>query len=433
LSFKVYRRRWYILALFSWFSAMQCLVWITWSPIANNAKKVFGWNDDTIALLVNWGPILFLPVSPLSAWIVDTKGLRAAVLLGTGLTFGGAALRLLLPFERLKSDGALWSVHVGHMLNAAAGPVAMGAVVKLSQEWFPPQERTLSTAIGGCANNLGMAAGFLLGPLLVQHASFPEIENLLWVHAALTGPTFLLALLYFPSQPPTPPSATASEPRDASDFWPDMRALMRHRPFWLLVIPYGITAGVYNGWSALLEVNMDNLGLSQNVAGVMGFSATLAGVVGGVILGALVDRLRRMKLFMLVLFGAAAVFFFWFALACEGYLPDSELMLITLATMGGLFLTSTTPLFYELSVEVTHPIAQGTVGSVLTAGNNLGALLFLFVPLEALGTRWINWVQAGVCGGALLVLLFFPEDYVRFDQDQAKAEAAAEKQRSIQA
>ena len=73
-NFEVYRRRWYILFVFSICSALNGMKWNTWGPIQGTSQVVFGWSDTTITLMVAWGPIVyiisFLPIS----WLMDTKG-----------------------------------------------------------------------------------------------------------------------------------------------------------------------------------------------------------------------------------------------------------------------------------------------------------------------------------------------------------------------
>ncbi len=56
----VYRRRWYILILFSLVAATQGGIWNTWGPIAASSECVFGWSDATVALMTNWGPITYI-------------------------------------------------------------------------------------------------------------------------------------------------------------------------------------------------------------------------------------------------------------------------------------------------------------------------------------------------------------------------------------
>ena len=58
---KVYKTRWYILAVFSIVAALNNLIWNTWGPIQGTSQVVFGWDSTTITLLAaDWGPISFV-------------------------------------------------------------------------------------------------------------------------------------------------------------------------------------------------------------------------------------------------------------------------------------------------------------------------------------------------------------------------------------
>ena len=62
-----------------------------------------------------------------------------------------------------------------------------------------------------------------------------------------------------------------------------------------------------------------------------------------------------------MLCGVSAVFFLWFTLACQQYVSNSTLALYFSSVLGGFFLNGSIPLFYELGVETTYPIAEGEV------------------------------------------------------------------------
>ena len=71
---KVYKRRRYILFVFTLTSIVSNLMWNTWGPIQRPCRVVFGWETWTVLLLSSFGsigPILgFIP----STWLMDTKG-----------------------------------------------------------------------------------------------------------------------------------------------------------------------------------------------------------------------------------------------------------------------------------------------------------------------------------------------------------------------
>ena len=74
-SCSVYKRRWYILTIFSLIAGVQAAAWNTWGPITGSAEDVFGWSDGTIALLENWGPIAYILSFLFFSWLMDVKGM----------------------------------------------------------------------------------------------------------------------------------------------------------------------------------------------------------------------------------------------------------------------------------------------------------------------------------------------------------------------
>ena len=95
LAIVVYKRRWYILMIFSLISTTQGFVWSTWGPIATSANDAFGWTDADIALLAIWGPVCYILGAPLFSWLQNSKGLRWATVLEGGLVTAGAGLRCI--------------------------------------------------------------------------------------------------------------------------------------------------------------------------------------------------------------------------------------------------------------------------------------------------------------------------------------------------
>lgn len=71
---KSYKRRFYILFLFSLISFCQYCAWNTYGPIATTAKSVFGWSNTQIAVLASMDPITYLCTMHFFSWMMDEKG-----------------------------------------------------------------------------------------------------------------------------------------------------------------------------------------------------------------------------------------------------------------------------------------------------------------------------------------------------------------------
>ena len=98
-------------------------------------------------------------------------GVLPSVVLGVTLVVAGHVLRTLT-FDGGALSTALFVL--SYVLNAESGPVAMGAVRRLSEAFFPPDQCATATAVMAEATLLGVAGAMLFGPLIVQ-AAVPEM------------------------------------------------------------------------------------------------------------------------------------------------------------------------------------------------------------------------------------------------------------------
>jgi FLVCR family MFS transporter len=361
---QLYSARFWVAGVFSCFAFMQGLCWAIPGPISSAYITLYGSSDplftaSTVQLFVNLGPIFYLPFSlPMALWMDLPGGVRLSTLLSILLVSLGQLLRTLATDA---SQGSLAMLYASFIANATAGPVAMSAVGKISEAWFAPKERATATAVMAEANLLGVAAAQLVGPLIVQTASWAELghyNNLLLGCCCLT---LLAALLYFPAHPPSPPSTSASAVKrnEAAMSLKVMLAsvaqLLRSRNFLVLALAYGMTTGMFGSWSTVLSINLS--GCSATLVGWLSFSMTVAGGLGGIVAGLVVDRFRSLKRLLVALVAQAGLCFSLFALLCAGAwpgmtvcLPDGSSgpgmgLLFTLGMLGGLFLNSCIPLF----------------------------------------------------------------------------------------
>uniref|UniRef100_A0A2C9K2I1 Major facilitator superfamily (MFS) profile domain-containing protein n=1 Tax=Biomphalaria glabrata TaxID=6526 RepID=A0A2C9K2I1_BIOGL len=169
-TLKVYKRRWYVLLMFSLYCFTQSAVWNTWGPISSSSKEAFSWSDATIAWLNNWGPGAYVVFGLFFPWLLQVKGLRWAVVPSMLCIFIGTVCRVITSDK----DSATILIHIGQFLNGVAGPIS-GATPTLSSIWFPADERIIATSIASSISALGSALPFVLGPLLVT--DFPPNLN----------------------------------------------------------------------------------------------------------------------------------------------------------------------------------------------------------------------------------------------------------------
>ena len=90
-----------------------------------------------------------------------------------------------------------------------------------------------------------------------------------------------------------------------------------------------------------------------------------------------------------------------------------------LCIAGGIVVNGTVPIFYELAVDSSYPIAEGLTTSVLTVANNIGGLIFLLLPTLGLKIgNWVNLSVGGACVLSVVCMLLFNGKLNRFQEDE---------------
>lgn len=452
--------RWVALAVFASVSCTQCIVWFTFSASAPSFfETFFGISRSELDLLLNYGPIVYLPVAPFVAWLLTCRnGLRKTVLFGAVLVCLGACVRIgpcvVSAPKRFALPSRVW-LHVGQALNAAAGPVAMSPVSLLSAKWFPTREQTTATSIAFLSNVGGMAVGFLAGPALVRTAA--EAPRFIYFEAGLGVLVLVLSIFFFPNdrsedeeevedRPPSPPplsvQATADEQtplqqqrpsqQQKQSFVRGLLACLKDPSVMLAVLAAGIQSGIYSSWTGLLQQILEPLNYTPAQAGWFGFCSTAGTVVGALLIGFVADRWfaprRRMKAMLLVIWAACVLLFLWFTLSLPSPMSAKPLIPSVTATIGisvgagGLFQGAIDPPLYELAAEASFPVHESTSASLTTFIWNLATLIMLFVAPH-IRVELYNTMLTCSFAFCMLLTLVMREKYKRRD---AKTKVANE-------
>ena len=447
--YKLYPQRFYVLFVFSFLAFNQCIIWLTFSPIARNAEAYYNITDSTVDLLLNWGPIAFIPCLPLTYVLLNKNhGLRSCVLLLAVVDFLGALCRVVPSVLTTPSSPNFRSIslpflHLGQFLNAACGPLVMAPVSQLSCLWFAPHERTRATTIAINANNFGSTVGFIISPYLV---SLPEhVPRLLYLHLGLAFVACVLALLYFPAQPPTAPSAAAELLRDDAinpttrHNWrtlvKDVGTCFSTPSFVLLASAGGLLYGTMGAWNGLFDVILKPQNYSEAQAGWIGFITSIAGITGGLFLSSVADARRfqhSLKTFILIGFTGCLLSIVWFELSVQSLFYDQPILPSTFVTiamstgLSGLFAGAAASLVYEAVAEIMYPLPESLSASILVQGMNLVSLVFLFVAPNR--DKLVNFMVLVVVVVCIIAVILTRFTYRRRDEDERKRLEAEQSQ-----
>lgn len=194
-------------------------------------------------------------------------------------------------------------IYIGHLVTMLPSFIPNGGPPLVSSTWFPPNERTTATAIGTLAANFGAALAFFIGPSMIPktfdnsgnsnlNLTDKEIRLIevrlgyyFYLQTGLAALLFGCLAVYFPAEPPLPPSIAAVTRKGTEISYKEgFKLLIRNRSYWLLVFVLAASFGIYFGWTSVLDVAVQPFNISEKTSGWLGTGGSLAGIISGIII-----------------------------------------------------------------------------------------------------------------------------------------------------
>ncbi|XP_072394876.1 uncharacterized MFS-type transporter C09D4.1-like isoform X2 [Diabrotica undecimpunctata] len=371
---KAYTRRWLIMFLFIYYACINAIQWIEYSSITHIVVKYY--NVSTLA--VDWTSTIYMSLYPVlvipASYIIDKKGLRTAGIIGCIGTLIGTSIKVF----SIRND--LFSiVLLGQSIVAASQLVIICLPPKLAAIWFKASEVSTACSLGVFGTQVGCAIGYILPPLIVKDGDVEQIGSqlkiLCWLLAGSMVPVTIVVLVYFPKEPPLPPSNAQALLRlnkqefDTSVFFKSIKKLFLNRGFVIHMVAYSINIAVFSAVGTLLNQFILQFfeGDYEN-AGWMGFVMVISGTVGSIIFGILLDKTHKYKEITLFIYfcSAVSVGFLMFTLKYR-----QKLMTYFSCALVGLFTNAYMPVGFELAIELTFPSEECTTSGILLASTQI--------------------------------------------------------------
>uniref|UniRef100_A0A6G1SHD3 Putative MFS-type transporter C09D4.1 n=1 Tax=Aceria tosichella TaxID=561515 RepID=A0A6G1SHD3_9ACAR len=432
-----YKIRWLVLAIFCSHSAINSFQWIQYSSITNIITTYYGVSNLLVNLTSLVYMVTYIPFIIHASLMLERVGLRYAVCLGAAGTAVGAIIKFQLASS--PTTTAFWGLMVGQTIVALSQLYIISIPPLLAAVWFPDHQVSTATGIGVFGNQLGIALGFIVPPLVVSGSGTSketlghELNQLSLGVTTLSCLIFILALAFFKDKPPKPPGSAslhaetqmleqhqANNQSDADkDTFKSIKELCEDRDFQLLTLSYGINVGCFYAVSTVLnQMVAKSWPNPDDLAGTLGLLIVVSGMLGSVMCGQLLDRTHAFKVIIVLIYLLSLVSMIIFTLVLRlgtGPWP----LYIASATLG-FFMTGYLPLGFEFAAEITYPHPANTPAGLL----NLSAQVFgvvltysssLIVDQES-GDLWAN-IFLSVC---LVVGLLFTA-IMRADLKRQKA------------
>jgi MFS family permease len=391
-SVKVYPWRWMILVLFMLVAAANQLAWITFAPVTTESAAYFGRSELMIGMLSMVFMIVYVLIALPSAWIIDTRGFKAAVGIGAVLTAVGAIGRGLC------ARSFKW-VFIFQVLIAVGQPLVIGSITKLAARWFPEKERATAAGLGTLAIYLGILVGLVLTPVLLSRYGMTWML-LNWGVCALAAAFFFITLTR--ERPPTPSAALGTDERTL--VFDGLKRMFMDNSFVILMVVFFVGLGMFNGVTTWIEQIIRPRGFTSSQAGVTGGLMLVGGIVGAVVIPVVSDTRRRRKPFILLSLAGLLP-----GLAGIAFARNYGWLLIS-SFFFGFFLLSSGPVGFQYGAEISRPAPEGTSNSFLILMGQVSGILFIYF-MDAMkaadGSMTVPLLCLMGCTAACLALSLF--------------------------
>lgn len=146
---RLYRRRWLMLFLFGAVSASNASMWLQYGIIGNIFTSFYDVDSSAIDWLSTIYLLTYVPLVLPVLWLLDTRGIREVVLVGSALNCIGAWVKIGSAHPDM-FPVAFW----GQFLCAVATVFVLGIPSFLASTWFGEQEVSSACSIGVLGNQV---------------------------------------------------------------------------------------------------------------------------------------------------------------------------------------------------------------------------------------------------------------------------------------
>jgi MFS family permease len=205
----------------------------------------------------------------------------------------------------------------------------------------------------------------------------------------------LLLLLFLRERPPGEPRHVSGEA--PFRFLPGLKHILSLRDMQIVLLVFLVGLGAFNAISTCIDQICQLKGFSIEQTSMVGGILMVAGIIGGLTLPPLSDRLKRRKAFLILAMAGIVP-----ALIAMTVAASYPVVLLGAFVFGFFLLGAGGPVGFQYSAEICRPAPESTSqGLILLVGqvsgilfvlgmNTIGVipLLWLFVLLAVAGVGW---------------------------------------------
>ena len=353
--------RWVIIFSVIPILAVNQIFWLTFAPISSYAAEFYHVSPLAISVLSMSFMIVYILFNFPASWVIDTKGFKASMMIGT-LMMAVFGLMRGLVYKNFVL------VIVAQMGVAIAQPFLSNSITKLAATWFPVNERATASGLGSMAGYLGMIIAMILTPVLYGKCQMGKLMMIYSIIAIVCAAIFVIFVRDRKNIPPDVLGANAN-----SFSFKDVKAVMKKSDFKILMLNLFIALGMFNAFMTWVEDLLRPRGITSEQAGIIGGAVVIVGLVGAIFLPAMSDKFRERRGFLKWCIVIAIP-----ALLGITFLPKYWMILVAAAVLG-FFVMGVGPIAFQYGAEVSYPVAEGTSYGLLMIMGQISGIIFILL------------------------------------------------------
>ncbi len=350
---------WAVLMAYFGVAAMCQMLWLNLAPLVSFLQTKYNVSELAVSSLLLSFPLLYVLLSIHSGTMIDKKGYRFVIILGSVISCVFACVRIF--------DDNFYILVIGQTGIAIGQPYIINGISKLVSDWFDKEQSAMATGIGTAGMLIGMALGMGLTPALNESMGFSATMMV------FAGISIILTLIFIFVGTENNREKIKTVSMSAMK---EIRSLFKSRNLTVLFIICFFALGFFNGLTTWLEPILKPNGINAEEAGMVGAYLIIGGIVGSIIIPTLSDKFKVRKPFLALC-----------CLAALGviYPLCTFTSLNTIYILGGLmgfFFLPGYALLIAMCEEISGPEKAGAAtGMLMLAGNAGGVVIIVLMPL----------------------------------------------------
>ncbi len=366
INAKVSGYRWVVLFVFSIINAVMQIQWLTFAPVAREARLVYG----VTALQIDFLSMIFMGVFIIicipASYIIDTYGIRI------GVGFGAILIAVFGLLKGLYAHDYTMIV-VSQIGLAVAQPFILNSATKVAGCWFPIEERATAVGIATLSQFTGIICAMIVTPLLVTRNAEGayQLKSMLLTYGIISVAGAILILIFLKEQPAAASGVTGRAER--INVFEGLKHILGLKDMRLMLLLFFLGLGMFNALSTCIDQICQIKGLSTEQTGLVGGMMLIAGIIGAIVLPVLSDKFRKRKAFIVIgmIFMTPGLIGLTVA---AGYIT----ILVSSFVLGFFLLGACAPVGFQFCAEISFPAPESTSQGLILLAGQISGILFIF-------------------------------------------------------